>query len=398
MCGGHGTTPPPQGWGVHAPPESTPSDAEYPQVKAHKVTLLVRYTGLRSPYSALQRSRTKRMNAVTKTPKDHISRAAGGDAAAASATLGQVARRSGFARFSNKEWVVLLAALAVAIVGTTAAALSPRSAAAAAPAASTVASTTAHACPATAGVEASAPASPSATSASATTTGSTAATPPAASSTVAAKAVTAVATTKAATPIPALVTIGTLVNFGSYGNAPLQWRVLYADDDELLLLSEYVVSAGAFQSDWEGRDASRYSASEVRAWLQGDFAAKVFSTQQSAALLPHTGGAAGTDRVFLLSTAEVERYLPKTKDRKAAPHAAAGAGQVGFGGEPLSMSGAYASWWLADAASDDFAARVVKPDGKLGSQLVYYADLGVRPAIRVNRDKIAYTLDTQGGS
>jgi len=339
------------------------------------------------------------MNAVTKTPKDHIGRAAGGDAAAASATPGQAARRRGFARFSNKEWLVLLAALAVAVVGTTAAALSPARSAAAAPAASTVASATAHAYPATASTEATALASSTTISASVATTGSTAATSPAAaSSTITAKAATTVATTKAAAPTPALVTIGTLVNFGSYGDAPLRWRVLYADDDELLLLSEYVVSAGAFQSDWEGRDASRYSASEVRAWLQGEFAAKAFSTQQSAALLPHTGGAAGADRVFLLSAAEVERYLPKARDRKAAPHAVARAGQVGFSAEPLSLSGAYASWWLADAASDDFAARVVKPDGKLGSQLVYYADLGVRPAIRVNRNKIGYTLDTQGGS
>jgi len=339
---------------------------------------------------------------MTTTPAEPIlSTAPGG--AAASATGAHVALRRGLFRFSNKEWLVLVGALVVVIAGTTAAALSPdRSDASLAPAASTSATATAPACAAAQSAEATTPASLSAT---ATSVAATDATPSAAATKTTTKtagktttkAAVKTAVTTGTTPVPALVTIGSLVNFGTYANSPLRWRVLYADDDELLLLSQYVVSAGAFQSDWEGKTASHYSASEVRNWLLGDFATAVFSTQQAAALLSHAGGAAGPDRVFLLSAAEVERYLPRAEDRKAEPHADAGAGQIGFSGEPLSLSGAYAAWWLADAAGDDFAARVVMPNGKLGSQFVYYADLGVRPAIRVNRAKIAYTLDTQGG-
>ena len=336
------------------------------------------------------------MNAMTNAPEDPITET-DGDATVASATPRRAARRSGLSRLSNKERLVLLAALAVVVVGTTAAALSPdRSGASVVSLPAKVTTATANACPATVSAEVTPLASLPATAAGVATTGSTSATASAAATTTR-RTVARAAATKAVAAAPALVTIGTLVNFGSYGNAPLQWRVLYADDDELILLSRYVLSAGAFQSDWEGKDASRYGASEVRTWLQGDFAAAAFTTQQSAALLPHTGGSVGSDRVFLLSAAEVTRYLPKTAKRKAAPHAVAGAGHIGYSGEALSLSGAYASWWLADAASDDFAARLVGPSGEFGSELVYCADIGVRPAIRVNRDKIAFTLDAPGG-
>jgi len=327
---------------------------------------------------------------MTTATKDPV-RETGAGAAGALGTAGAAARRSGVSRFSTREWLVLLAALAVAVIGTAAAALNPDLSAAASPTAvkEATATATVRACPATQSVEAAGLASRSATAATAT--------PSAATTRTITKTVVRTVRTKAAASLPALVTVGTSVNFGTYGDAPLQWRVLYADDDELVLLSRYVLSAGAFQSDWEGTDASRYGASEVRAWLLGDFAAAAFTVQQSAALLPHTGGPAGTDRVFLLNAAEVERYLPKATARTAAPHVAAGADHIGFTGEALSVDGAYASWWLADAASDDFAARLVEPGGKFGSELVYYADIGVRPAIRVDRVRIDYTLDALGG-
>jgi hypothetical protein len=193
-----------------------------------------------------------------------------------------------------------------------------------------------------------------------------------------------------------LLSVGAVINFGNYDGEPIQWRVLHADDDSVLLLSKYVLSAGAFQSDWEGKNASLYSGSEVRTWLKGTFMTSAFDTTQTAALLTHIGNPAGTDRVFLLSEAELKTYFPKRKSRRVAPAASAAKDQIGFSGEALTTKGAYTSWWLADAANDDFTAKIVKPDGKLGSQLVYYGDVGVRPAIRLDRDKIGFTLDAAG--
>jgi hypothetical protein len=228
-----------------------------------------------------------------------------------------------------------------------------------------------------------------------TTSGNTAATTTGTSTTGTKKVkkkTVAKSTTKAAVSI---LSVGTYVYYGTYAGVPLRWRVLDADDGALLLLSQYVVSAGAFQSDWEGKNASLYSASEVHAWLKGTFTPEAFDTTETAALLPQVGGAASGDRVFLLNAAQAKQYLPTAADRKAAPCAAAGSGQVGFSGEGLSLTGPYASWWLADAASDEYTAQEITAAGKFGNQQVYYSDLGVRPAIRVERDKIAFTLGTQ---
>jgi hypothetical protein len=335
----------------------------------------------------------------------------GGATAGSSSSAGASPRR-GLPSFSKKEQIVLLIALVVVIGGTAAAALSPaRSTASASPATPQVAIATVHACPATPSVEAAAAAAQPATPAVAAITpapvAATSAAPAATTTAVrsgttntkstTAKKVSAptVTSTSAA---PSLVTVGTLVNFGSYSGQPLRWRVLDADASGVLLLSEYVVSAGAFQSDWEGRNASSYGASEVRSWLKSGFSAKAFDTTQTAALLPHSGGAVGSDRVFLLSASEVSRYLPKAANRRAAPGASAGASQIGFSGQALSLAGPYASWWLADGANDNYTAQVVGADGKLGSQLVYYSDIGVRPAIRINRDKLGFSLDVSGGN
>jgi len=345
------------------------------------------------------------MNAMAAAPNDPMS-GASDETQLASADAEQPARRGGLSRFSNKERLVLLAATAVVIVGIAAAALNPdRSTASASASPSPSAVTSASSSPGTASAEASVPPTASTSAASVGATGSTSATLTAATvphastngTTKATKKLVAKTTSTTKAPAPAPVfSVGAKVNFGSYAGAPLQWRVLDADGTGLLLLSEYVVSAGAFQSDWEGRNASLYSTSGVRGWLQADFAAAAFDTTQSAALVPHVGGAVGSDRVFLLSAAEVKRYLPKAADRRAAPCAAAGAGKIGISYEALALSGPYASWWLADPASDAFSAQVVKADGTLSSRLVYHADLGVRPAIRVDRGKIGLTLDAGG--
>lgn len=338
------------------------------------------------------------------------------DAPVPTAASGSAGYRGRLPQFSHKERIVLIAAILVVVGGIGAAALGTnRSTASAAPGATPVASAAAPACAATASAEATAPGVQPAAATSTSATGVAAVvvnTASAAGTTVKRSAQTATtkkattstkkASSSARTPAvpaaPSLVSVGTLVTFGKYGGAPLRWRVLDVDASGVLLVSEYILSAGAFQSDWEGRDASSYGASEVRTWLRGEFATKAFDTTQTASLLPHSGGAAGSDRVFLLSASEVQRYLPKIASRRAAPGSGAGAGRPGFSGQALSLSGPYAGWWLADPGSDGFSAQVVGVDGKLSNQLVYYGDIGVRPAIRFNRDRLNFSLDAPGGN
>jgi len=336
------------------------------------------------------------MNAMPTEPDNSIGSAAGGVPVGPDHG-GPGASRRARSTYSSREWLVLFTALAVAVLGTGAAALTPgRADASGDPIVAATTPGPARACAATGAVEPTGAASVSASSSIVASAAVANVTPPAETKRPA-KAAAKRAPAKAPAPSPSLVTVGTVVDFGGYEGAPLRWRVLHADAEAVLLLSEYVVSAGAFRSEWEVANANRYGESEVRSWLQEDFLAAAFTSAQVDALLPQAGGAAAGDTVFLLSAAEVGRYLPSAARRKASPRAPAGADRVGFSGQPLSLSGAYAAWWLADAASDGFAARAVLADGRLGDRQVYYADLGVRPAIRVRRDRIAFALEIAGG-
>ncbi len=300
--------------------------------------------------------------------------------------------------FTKNERLTLLAATAVVIGGIAAAAVNPspldaapKVAAQSQPphASCPTTPTSAGATTTTASSATSAPATVSATGASAGTSARTAVSRqtteprrPAARTKPAPKT-----TQPAVSPTPA----PRYVSFGSFEGAPLKWRVLAENDDELLLLSEYVLSAGAFESDWETADASAYGPSEIRAWLRTRFAPAAFSAEESAALLPHAGGAASGDAVFLLDAAETTRYLSAAVSRQAAPGTAAATGAAGYSGEALAVTRGFSAWWLADAGSQAGTAKYVGSDGVLGSQLVYYADLGVRPAIRVDRTKAVLT-------
>lgn len=322
--------------------------------------------------------------------------------APASATGAAAGSGFSLAALSRNERIALLAAIVVVVAGITAAALSPGRVDTASAATLSV---THESCP-----------TPTATAAPLPATASSTTTAPAAITTGTVTAtVTATATTRRAVatrrPVPARPTApanappvvagpttrGLVVTFGTYDGAPLRWRVLADSGDELVLLSANVLTAGAFRSEWETENANRYATSEVRGWLVNQFAPTAFSAEESAALLPHVGGAVGPDRIFLLSAAEVSRYLPEAASRKATPRAGA-ATKVGYSGSPLALTGSYAGWWLADAAGSGSSARVVGADGVLGSQPVYYADLGVRPAIRVDRTKVALSLSGSGGN
>ena len=86
------------------------------------------------------------------------------------------------------------------------------------------------------------------------------------------------------------------VQFGSYpterdgGTTPILWRVLSVTGSEAYLLSEYILDAR--RVDGNKNSYAGWDTSELRQWLNGDFAAAAFSAQEKAALkpLPDGGG------------------------------------------------------------------------------------------------------------
>ena len=112
------------------------------------------------------------------------------------------------------------------------------------------------------------------------------------------------------------------------GPEPLQWIVLEAQDDALLLITQYEIAFRPYRS--QRGELVSWADSELRAWLNEGFLAYAF-TDEERALIPetalHTPGGERTiyrngqkiaveapscdtvDRVFVLSSEETERYF-----------------------------------------------------------------------------------------
>ena len=129
--------------------------------------------------------------------------------------------------------------------------------------------------------------------------------------------------------------VGDTVAFGKYtdtrsreGIPDLEWTVLdVADGKALLLARAALYSSTYYQAD----KGDLWATSRIRAYLNGDFLRKSFTARERVLILAtdvdnslsqgperNRSAASGntTDRVFLLSYAEVKRYLPTNRSRR----------------------------------------------------------------------------------
>lgn len=169
---------------------------------------------------------------------------------------------------------------------------------------------------------------------------------------------------------------GDTVLFGHFGpeSESIAWIVLDKKDERLLLLSRDCLETGAFHGE---QVSVTWGESALRAWLNGDFLETAFTAPERS-LLPVTDqkmkpnpaydtylGRSTSDRVFLLSFDEAQKYLPAAAER-----------------------GCGVSWWLRTPGMD--RGRAVYVDGSglidLAGAEVSEAGFGVRPAIWVSVD------------
>ena len=150
---------------------------------------------------------------------------------------------------------------------------------------------------------------------------------------------------------------------------PLEWRVLGSEGGELLLVCKSVIDARAYQAS----GSPAWSASDIRAWLNGAFCDAAFTASEKAALT-------GADKVTLLTRAQAENpaYFADDSARSAAPTGLASS-RAGYGGS---------GYWLMDDAGNPLAVDSTGAVVSAGAAAVS----GVRPVIRVDLDRVvAYT-------
>ena len=174
---------------------------------------------------------------------------------------------------------------------------------------------------------------------------------------------------------------------GYFKYEPIKWRVLQSENGEAFLLSDVILDKQAYN---ENDEYITWKESSLRAWLNDKFMNRAFSDEEKEKInitevvnkdnpvFGTKGGKNTSDKIFLLSLAEVSRKKGGKKygllddEMKAC--------------ENSDFSKTVSWWWLRSPGDDRYCAAVVNSDGWVygdGSRVNGSND-GVRPALHLN--------------
>ena len=215
--------------------------------------------------------------------------------------------------------------------------------------------------------------------------------------------------------------MGSVVTFGTYpqtkegtDQTPIEWIVLDYDvaNNKALLISRYGLDAVPYNTKW--KDVT-WEQCTLRAWLNSEFLNRAFSAKEQSAILitnvdnsseqgnsqwKTVGGNNTSDRIFLLSYAEANRYLGvtrydsnNTKSRVAPTDYAIETGAYSTDNYQTADGKPAGWWWLRMPGLSNFDAPYVHNGGSLYYEAVF-RDYGVvRPAFWLN----LYAADEKDG-
>lgn len=202
------------------------------------------------------------------------------------------------------------------------------------------------------------------------------------------------------------IKVGDTYTFGAYeqdnstsnGKEAIEWTVLDKDGMSLLLISKQALDCQQYNTSYT--DVTWESCS-LRKWMNGTFLNKAFNAEEQAQIQNTTvsadknpeyntnPGNATTDKVFLLSINEVEKYFNSDEARKCAPTAYAKAQGAYTSDSYKTASGAATCWWWlrSPGSIQNYAARVYHAGSVncLGDYVSFVND-AVRPALWINLD------------
>ena len=201
------------------------------------------------------------------------------------------------------------------------------------------------------------------------------------------------------------INVGDTLTFGEYeqdndtsnGKEDIEWLVLAKEGNRLLLISDKALDCQQYNESWE--DVT-WETCSLRKWMNNTFLNEAFSTEEqkmiqstnvSADKNPNWDtdpGKATTDKVFLLSINEVNKYFASDKERMCVPTAYAIANGA-YTSDSYTKGGAATCWWWlrSPGRSQSSAAGVGRGGGVLGIGGNVSNDDGcVRPAIWIDLD------------
>ena len=191
--------------------------------------------------------------------------------------------------------------------------------------------------------------------------------------------------------------VGDIVLFGAYeqdnnlsnGKEDIEWLVLAKKDDKILVISDNALDCQPYNTT--DTDDVMWESCSLRKWLNGTFLNAAFSTEEQALILntnvsadknleyDTNPGNATTDKVFLLSIDEADKYFNSDEARKCVP-------TVYSKANGAYTSSGYCWWWLRSPGfSQDFAVNVY-----VGGSILYngidvnFGSGCVRPAMWID--------------
>ena len=177
----------------------------------------------------------------------------------------------------------------------------------------------------------------------------------------------------------------------SNGAEAIEWQVLVVEEDRALVISRYGLDAKPYN---EEKTRVTWETCTLRAWLNGEFYNSAFSEAEKVqirevrvknpnkATYGTKGGNHTTDRIFLFSIEEAERYFAYDEARKCQPTIYA----KNNGAYILDSGGGMTWWWLRSPGHSDNYAAFVNTNGRVSfiGSFVKDTDTSVRPAFWLN--------------
>ncbi len=199
------------------------------------------------------------------------------------------------------------------------------------------------------------------------------------------------------------VSVDSTIKFGFYeqddnssnGKEEIEWRVLAVDGNKALIISQYALDCKPYNNTDTG---TTWEKCTLRTWLNGTFYDTAFAAVHQKMIVSSTvtadknpsyitsPGNNTTDKVFLLSITEVNKYFSSDEARKCVPTAYAIAQGAWTSNTDKTGGRATCWWWLrSPGGNSDCAARV----DYVGSVDDYgynvdYSIVAVRPALWID--------------
>lgn len=188
--------------------------------------------------------------------------------------------------------------------------------------------------------------------------------------------------------------------FGTYeqdcdtenGPEPIEWLILDRRDDRILVISRFALDGQPYNTVMED---ITWETCSLRQWLNDSFYNTAFTAEEQQLILetelsadPNPNydtdpGNTTTDRVFLLSTAEAERYFTDPVSRMCTATDYSKRNGVYVNKDYALLSGVCCWWWYRTPGVDSVHAAYSYYDGKfvlLGDH-INNDDNAVRPAL-----------------